>query len=385
MTYVAMYAELHLFCALLLILILVQIRNDMGSERELRAFKHAVWAALLLPVMETLWIWIEHDVLPCPKMVYVLLNMLILTQAVFSGYCWLMYVFEKLVRKKKYLPFIKRVAVIPLGIAAALNLISVWTGWTFSVDAQNTYTRGPLYGLVAAFACIYPLCAILPPLYRASKEKNHARRNDALILALFALLPTIGGIVQVICYGLPLLAPTTTLSLLMIFINTQKGQILLDALTGLNNRRRAYAYLDMQLASMHEGERLVFFMFDLNKFKQINDNYGHIEGDRALCVVAVALQQVCNRYHAFLARLSGDEFCIAWRPKGATPPGAVIQSVHRQLQQECEKRGLPYQLSLGAGYVEYTTDIHDVEHLISLADAMLYQDKAAQRSAARYR
>jgi len=84
-----------------------------------------------------------------------------------------------------------------------------------------------------------------------------------------------------------------------------------DQLTGVYNRR----HMEMQLAQeikrcRREGEFLSVMMLDLDCFKQLNDRYGHPEGDKALKMVAKHLEEICNRPSDLVCRIGGEEFCI---------------------------------------------------------------------------
>lgn len=75
-----------------------------------------------------------------------------------------------------------------------------------------------------------------------------------------------------------------TIAVLIIYVGIQQTQVLEDALTGLNNRREYENNIDRLVRS--KSGKLMIAMIDVDDFKQINDNFGHLEGDIALQEVA---------------------------------------------------------------------------------------------------
>ena len=106
------------------------------------------------------------------------------------------------------------------------------------------------------------------------------------------------------------MAPSILSALLLFFVNVQEMQIYSDALTGLNNRRRSDQVLEEFIEKAGPACGFYIFMIDVNRFKNINDRFGHIEGDRALQKIASSLTQVTGKYAVFLSRWGGDEFMI---------------------------------------------------------------------------
>ncbi|UVJ45101.1 PleD family two-component system response regulator [Pseudomonas sp. LS1212] len=84
-----------------------------------------------------------------------------------------------------------------------------------------------------------------------------------------------------------------------------------DALTGLSNRRHFDEYLELEWRrAIREQTQLSLLMIDVDYFKSYNDNFGHLDGDEALCKVAEAIRGVCNRPSDLPARYGGEEFVL---------------------------------------------------------------------------
>ena len=82
-----------------------------------------------------------------------------------------------------------------------------------------------------------------------------------------------------------------------------------DPLTGILNRKGGQLRMEQQ---MQQTEQYLFLMLDLDNFKQVNDRYGHEEGDRALCTVAQLLQERFRKIDVVF-RVGGDEFAVFCR------------------------------------------------------------------------
>ena len=74
-------------------------------------------------------------------------------------------------------------------------------------------------------------------------------------------------------------------------------------------------------------------MMDMDHFKHINDEYGHLEGDAALVLLAGILKKVCVNYNGVLARYGGDEFCIACGCN-SVEVRTLIASIQRELRRQ---------------------------------------------------
>ncbi len=92
-------------------------------------------------------------------------------------------------------------------------------------------------------------------------------------------------------------------------LNTAERLVQTDELTGLYNRRGLYAYLDRLADHLVPGFWLGLLLVDLDQFKQVNDHFGHIAGDRVLGAVAIELQNACGDGD-LAVRLGGDEFAL---------------------------------------------------------------------------
>jgi diguanylate cyclase (GGDEF)-like protein len=150
-----------------------------------------------------------------------------------------------------------------------------------------------------------------------------------------------------------------------------------DALTGLPNRLLLEdRFTQAIVAAKRRGEHVAVYYLDIDKFKGINDAYGHHVGDEVLRTVARRLLEAC-RASDTVARLGGDEFIVLRSgPMGGTRPEALAARLHAAFEAPCEIEGSPLKISIGIGISLYPQDGADQVTLLEHADAALYAAKA---------
>jgi diguanylate cyclase (GGDEF)-like protein len=153
-----------------------------------------------------------------------------------------------------------------------------------------------------------------------------------------------------------------------------------DFLTGLPNARSLFLQLDREMARCkRDNNTLTVMVADLDGFKQINDRFGHLEGNRVLRLFANLLKETSREYD-YVARMGGDEFVVI--APGLTPEAAVRKAEQmRDLAQQAGKDICNEDiLSLSVGKAIYPEDGMDAEKILSEADKRMYLQKRSQAS-----
>jgi diguanylate cyclase (GGDEF)-like protein len=154
-----------------------------------------------------------------------------------------------------------------------------------------------------------------------------------------------------------------------------------DPLTGLYNRRGFFLLAEhqWQLALRKKSSFLLFYI-DIDRFKEINDTYGHKEGDRALQTVATALRE-CFRKTDLIARIGGDEFVLT-TDLAQDSQAMLEQRLVKAVQQSVSKTGRPYQISLSVGILQCDGSLgaHPLEDLLARADTLMYEQKREHKN-----
>ena len=151
-----------------------------------------------------------------------------------------------------------------------------------------------------------------------------------------------------------------------------------DYLTGLPNARSLFLQLDRELARCkRDTSSLTVMVCDMDGFKQINDRFGHLEGNRVLRLFSHALKETCREYD-YVARMGGDEFVVI--APGLTPDAALKKTEHlRELARQAGKEVCNEDiLSLSIGRCVYPDDGLDAEELLAEADRRMYMEKQHQ-------
>jgi diguanylate cyclase (GGDEF)-like protein/PAS domain S-box-containing protein len=159
-----------------------------------------------------------------------------------------------------------------------------------------------------------------------------------------------------------------------------------DPLTGLANRRSFTARLEAEIAASAgggKGGQLALMLLDLDRFKEVNDLFGHAAGDAVLQKVAHCAASVL-RHGQMLARLGGDEFAII-APNLPDPQaaGRIAEAVLSALRQE-NRLSPGGMVSASIGIALYPLDADQQAALISHADTALYRAKAEGKDTFRY-
>ena len=149
-----------------------------------------------------------------------------------------------------------------------------------------------------------------------------------------------------------------------------------DGLTKIANRTTFTAALERELArSTRNGQPISLVMFDLDEFKQVNDEHGHQAGDEALRNVAQALALACRDLDT-AARYGGEEFVVILPDCG---PGRSVQVAER-LRAAVASAGAARALTASAGVASFPANAIDLETLIRAADDALLVSKRTGRN-----
>ena len=149
-----------------------------------------------------------------------------------------------------------------------------------------------------------------------------------------------------------------------------------DALTGLSNRLALSTYMRNELPRLERNSKTcTLFYLDLNRFKPINDEYGHTVGDEVLIELAQRLNALCRAYD-IAARVGGDEFIVVVTELAKEYDVVRIKKrLVKTLTQPITTAQGSFSVGVSIGYASYPLDGIALEELIHIADERMYEDK----------
>lgn len=376
-----LYFELNALCILILAFLTYRLSVTMYKQKANIDFRNAMLAVMAIMALEIVWSLIDGK----PGVQWLVINYIVdildFIMCSVVSLLWLKFVVSKLAFKIELEIRGKALLSLPIVIVIVLSLVSIKTGWVFTISAANVYERGPINGAVFTCALIYMILAFALVIFRLANARGSEDKRKSVFMTTFFFLPVVGVILSSIYPSLPATWPLATVSLLMIFVTSMEAEVSTDGLTGLNNRRQFDKRLnDMVKVNSSDGN-LYLFLMDINHFKDINDGFGHYEGDRALVRTAKILKKSIAKSNLFLARYGGDEFAILGFIDGMIEAEALKARIQRRFADNNVAIAKEYDINLGIGYYEFG-DGHaeTIQELISGADKNLYDDKARQDS-----
>lgn len=365
----AIQIELDLLCLVMLYAIAHQSLANVNQQMNRVLFRTLVYGVMIQLALDVLWLLVEGHRFPGAITANRVINALYLAGGVILCCIWYLYVLETLgytITRR-----LQTVVMLPGLFFLVLNVVSIWTGWVFTVSPENVYAHGPLFWLQTIGAYGMLAIPLVHLVVRLIRRVTPPPRNVVLNLLSFYFIPIIGAIVSLFYTGMPGSWTCAAISLVLLYINDQDREIIRDGLTGLNNRKTLDGVFPEYVKT---GEPLYLFMMDLDRFKQINDTYGHPVGDQALVAAASLLSASMVGRKGILVRYGGDEFLIMGFFEDDAGADAFKQAILQRFDDYRREHKPPYWFAMSIGYSRHRPG-QTLEALIDQADHALYQEK----------
>ena len=371
------YAGTNIFCiTIFMILLLHDVFNIDRQEKQIK-YDRALIAFIFYFAVDCVWAALIAKKIPVTRFNVVSNTLCTYLGMVLITYTWLEYVLAvEQVEYRNDLKF-RLTLSLPFIISMVIMVFTYISNPGFLISDNLEVTENFNFFLVGA-----PYINLIAVMYytikRVMKEENRAVKSKHLLIGFFPLLVVAGGLFEMIFYPYePIFCCTSTILMLVFFIQMIQRQVSVDPLTGLNNRGQLLRYVE-QRSNIHKDNRLTYvIMIDINDFKVINDTYGHAEGDRALRILSDSLKKVVGNHNmpVFLGRYGGDEFIIIVHPQNRSEMEPFIEELRNELEDECRNNNTEFMLSIGIGYDELLEEPDTFQKCMQRADQKLYQDK----------
>ena len=166
--------------------------------------------------------------------------------------------------------------------------------------------------------------------------------------------------------------------------NKLQAQAEIDQLTGLHNRRSLMNFLKDELEESKRNDGSIsVMMIDLDHFKSINDNYGHITGDNCLKMAAQAMQKCVRNDIDLAGRYGGEEFIVVIKNIDNKKVMNIAEQIRGAIEDTSVSVDNAQQIKLTATIGVCTLDsgqLSSIENLLEIADKALYKGKNAGRN-----
>ena len=378
----ALYVEISAVGIILLSIVLVLQRQMTTASAAQRRFNLLIYAAMLMLVVDAICWLIDGTHFLFARELNYALQTIYYALHVLLPYLWALYVEGTLSTDLKAARRRITVATVPM-VAFILALVfNLKYDFVFAIDAQNVYHRAFGFYFYAFLSYAYLIYASIRALIKARGAAWVDDRRRYYTMAFFAVLPSVGGFIQLFFYGVSLNWILASVSILLVYLDSQNRQISTDPLTSLNNRRELTKFLLRETSEREQAKSgaLTLIMMDVDGFKQINDTYGHFYGDGVLINVSEILKTSCKGTHAVLARYGGDEFCIVLPHGTEIDAEEFIARIHMNVAAWNGAHADMRPIGLSIGYAEWDPEKDcGYESLLARADARMYEVKNAKK------
>ncbi len=378
----ALYVEISAIGIILLTIILINQRQMIGSSALQRQFNRLIHTTMVMLVIDACCWLIDGTTFPHARALNYTIETIYYVFHLLLPFFWALYVEVALSTDLKAARRRLIISTIPLILLVVFLPFNIKLGVVFTIDAANVYHRELGFLAYAFVTYAYLIYASVRALIKAKESAWNEDRKRCYTLAVFAVLPAVGGILQFFFYGLSINWILAALAILLVYIDAQNRQISADPLTGLNNRRELSKFLLRETRETQRDGVLALMMMDVDGFKLVNDTYGHFYGDNVLVTVAKVLKQSCKNTAAFLGRYGGDEFCVVYPAASEEAVTALIEAIHKGLRAWNAANPEMSPIGVSVGYAIWDPQKNDsAEALIKRADQLMYEEKKAKRCA----
>jgi diguanylate cyclase (GGDEF)-like protein len=368
------YAEVNMGCVCILLLLLYSIKKLPTPQQKYELFQKLVLWHIVYFLNDSVWAFINDDVIP--KNTFSVLMVNFLNAIILPVVAYSCFVFSEISTRpemtRKQIESLQVKLRIPIYLQVFALLFSFVVAPDFWLD-DKLEPRDLYYVILSALPMFYWVTATVRGLLRTRTMLNRANLGTYLIVASYTPGVLVAGGAQILfALTTPFFCFWCTAIILFAYLHLQNQLISTDSLTMLNNRNRLHHYLHQP----REEKESFVFMVDVDHFKQINDTYGHAEGDRALVLVSQALKKACERLNSlmFLCRYGGDEFLVIAQTKA---PNDVVAKIRECLQEEAAKQDLScsYTIEASIGFARWDGRADSFKESLEEADKKMYEDK----------
>lgn len=380
----ALYVEISAVGIILLSVVLMTQRESNSATAALRRFNLLIYAMIVMLVVDACCWLIDGQRFLFARELNYALETIYYALHVLLPYLWAMYVEGALSTDLKAARRRATIATVPLIVFIAALAFNLEHGFVFLIDAENVYHRAFGVYVYAFLSYAYLIYGSIRSLIKAKGAAWADDRKRYYTMAFFAVLPSLGGFIQLFFYGVSLNWILASVSILLVYLDLQNRQISTDPLTSLNNRRELSKFLLREIDERDQPKSgaVKLIMMDVDGFKQVNDTYGHFYGDGVLVNVSEILKASCKNTNAFLARYGGDEFCIVLPSNSEVGAEEIIARVEANVSDWNRGHANMKPIGLSIGYAEWDPQKDaSFESLLARADKRMYEVKNAKKCA----
>lgn len=340
-------------------------RQDLAD----RIFYGMVWATIALCVLEATSFCIDGCCFPGSRELNIALNTLLYSINIVFVFLWTVYVdyrvFGDIDRIKQRACWL----ALPSAAVLALIVVNLFVPLIFSVSQENVYARGPLVMVPYGVSLLY-LAYSMALVYR---DRKHDRSFMFLPSVIFILPLLAGCLVQMAFYGLSVTWAALSISMISVYLNVQNKLTSIDPLSGAFNRQYLYSYINRQIK---RGHALGGVMIDMDRFKQINDSFGHLMGDQAIVAMGKIMQS-CMQPGDVVSRYGGDEFIVVGLLPEDGEPVDFAARIDAEVDRFNRTTAMPFRLSCSYGSAVLNPETDSLDDFLRNMDASMYRNKRA--------
>ena len=259
--------------------------------------------------------------------------------------------------------------LIPLIVNFIIAILSPFYDFIFYIDYSNEYHRGSLFILSSLITYFYIILSFVLLL----KQKKKIFKEEFLPLFVFGILPMIGGLLQTMFYGILLMWSCTAFSLVIVYNFLQQRMIHLDNVSGAWTRS-SFDYYISKRVQLKEDEPFGLIFADIDGLKNINDKFGHLEGDFAI-KTAIKLIKSVLRENDVIARFGGDEFVIVLNCDTKLTLEKTIERIKVSFVKYNENSDKGYALECSFGADIFDVNSRSLEQFLYHVDNLMYCSK----------